>query len=250
MAMETLRQSGAGSLFSCSSSDIPCHHFCLRHSKPLQAEDEEWFMTDEIEEVPEEEEEEDMEQDEEAARAGLLDQLLDDAYAQYYEEPDEWEELATWYSSHMDRGETEDSERQPSQSTGETTSEPREDFHPAWRQDPVGTPRREESTTSTSQGRTTRSSAARESSSASASTSHSHRSQPSSSGSQNRHPKERSWDELIADQERGEAAAEIATRNSRGRNSSNWSEPTVVRELELYDAFNDLFFPDPESGRL
>ncbi len=212
-------------------------------------------MTDEVEEVPEEEEEEEMEEDEETARAGLLDQLLDDAYAQYYDEPDDWEELATWYSTQMNRDAPADSEHQPSQSTGESSSDAREDFHPAWRQDPVGTPRREESITSTSQGRTTRSSASRDSSSASASSSssHSHRTQPhqsSSSGSQNCHPKERSWDELIAEQERGEADAEMAARSTRGRNNPGWSDPTIVRELELYDAFNDLFFPDPDSGRL
>lgn len=217
-------------------------------------------MTDEVEEVPEDEEdeEEEMEEDDAMTHTGLLDQLLDDAYAQYYDEPDEWEELASWYSSQINRGGAAATE---SQSTGESASDAREDIHPAWRQDPVGTPRREESTTAsttTSQGRTTRSSsAARDSSSASASSSHSHRTQQqqqqqqsSSSGSQHRHPKERGWDELIADQEREEAEAESATRNPRGRNSSSWSDPSIVRELELYDAFNDLFFPDPDSGRL
>ncbi|XP_038046966.1 cilia- and flagella-associated protein 251-like [Patiria miniata] len=238
--------SATGSLFSCSRSDIPCHHFCLRHSKPLNQEVEEWFMTDEVEEKPaedeqkqegvglnpEEEEEED-DEDRDMMEAGLLDQLLDEAYAQYYDEPDEWEELAQWYTTRINCDEPWEGEEQEDQSSGAVSSgaayQRQEDFHPAWRQDVAGT----SSLASTSHGGQRRSSEP----------------QPTSNG-QPHATKRRDWAEMADEQDR-EEAMELSSNTQQLRSTSAaWNDSTRVRECELYDTFNDLLFPDPESGRL
>ncbi|XP_022081420.1 uncharacterized protein LOC110974235 [Acanthaster planci] len=234
-----LNPAATGSLFSCSRSDVPCHHFCLRHSEPLKQEVEEWFMTDEVEEENGEDEKgqessgsgEDFNRD--MMEEGLLDQLLDEAYAHYYDEPDEWEELADWYTNRMISDGPFDDEEETDQPSSTSGAAPERGFHPAWRQEPVGTSGASSAASASPSGQTRRSS------------------EPEVAGhGQARGVKRRDWAGLVDEQEREEEMELSTTSQQNRRGSAGWSEAARVRECELYETFNDLFLPDPESGRL